>query len=195
MQLAILYPIRYTGRQNWLGAAMAQSRTLLERARRLAGLSRSELARRAGASRPTLAAYAAGTKSPNLSTAERIVKAAGFDLDLVPRPVFREAAVGRGRAVYVPDVLPRPPLDHALSPVQLPLHLNWTQPGREFDLADRRQRARVYEIVLREGTPRDITDYVDGALLVDLWPDLILPAEVRRAWEPLIGAVRGRPAA
>jgi len=67
---------------------MAPSMTLLERARRLAGLSRSELARRAGASRPTLAAYASGTKSPNLSTAERIVQAAGFDLDLVPRPVF-----------------------------------------------------------------------------------------------------------
>lgn len=174
---------------------MAQSMTLLERARRLAGLSRSELARRAGASRPTLAAYASGTKSPNLSTAERIVQAAGFDLDLVPRPVFREAAIGRGRAVYVPDVLPRLPLDHALGQVQLPLHLSWSEPGREFDLADRRQRARAYEIVLREGTPQDIVGYVDGALLVDLWPELVLPISVRRAWQPLIDAVRGRQAA
>jgi transcriptional regulator with XRE-family HTH domain len=174
---------------------MAAPITLLERARRLAGLSRSELARRAGASRPTLAAYAAGTKSPNLSTAERVIRAAGFELDLVPRPVFREAAVGRGRAVYVPDVLPRLPLHQALGTVQLPLHLNWSQPGREFDLADRQQRARIYEIVLQEGTPQDITDYIDGALLVDLSPDLILPAEVRRAWQPLIGAVRDRPAA
>jgi transcriptional regulator with XRE-family HTH domain len=174
---------------------MAAPITLLERARRLAGLSRSELARRAGASRPTLAAYAAGTKSPNLSTAERIIQAAGFDLDLVPRPVFREAAIGRGRAVYVPDVLPRLPIDHALGKVQLPLHLNWSQPGREFNLADRQQRARVYEIVLREGTPQDIIDYLDGALLVDLWADLILRAEVRHAWQPLIDAVRGRPAA
>jgi transcriptional regulator with XRE-family HTH domain len=174
---------------------MGPQMTLLERARRLAGLSRSELARRAGASRPTLAAYAAGTKSPNLSTAERIIRAAGFELDLVPRPVFHEAAIGRGRAVYVPEVLPRPPLDQALGKVQLPLHLNWSQPGREFDLADRQERARVYEIVLREGTPQDLTSYIDGALLVDLWPDLILPAEVRRAWQPLIGTVRGRPAA
>jgi hypothetical protein len=39
---------------------------------------------RAGASRPTLAAYAAGTKSPNLATAERIIQAAGFDLEIVP---------------------------------------------------------------------------------------------------------------
>ncbi len=47
---------------------MTPSAGLPERARRLAGLSRSELARRAGASRPSLDAYAAGTKSPNLAT-------------------------------------------------------------------------------------------------------------------------------
>jgi len=174
---------------------MAQSVGLLERARRMAGLSRSELARRAGASRPTLAAYAAGTKSPNLATAERIVQAAGFDLDLAPRPAFREAAIDRSHAVYVPAVLPRLPVEGALRRVRLPLHLNWSQPGREFDLSDRRQRARVYEIVLREGTGQDITEYIDGALLVDLWQDLILPAQVRAAWQPLIEAVRGRPAA
>jgi hypothetical protein len=73
----------------------------------------------------------------------------------------------------------------------LPLHLNWSQPGREYDLFDRRQRALVYEIVLREGTGQDISDYVDGALLVDLWPDLILPVPLRRAWQPLIDTVRG----
>ena len=169
---------------------MTQSNGLLEQARRLAGLSRSELARRAGASRPTLAAYAAGTKSPNLTSAVRIVRAAGFDLDLVPSPVYREAAVGRGHAVYVPAVLPRLRLDRAFGRVCLPLHLNWSQPGREYDLSDRRQRGRVYEIVLREGSPQDIGDYIDGALLVDLWPDLVLPTQVRREWQPLIDAVR-----
>ncbi len=174
---------------------MARTQDLLERARRLAGLSRSELARRAGASRPTLAAYAAGSKSPTLSTAERIVRAAGFELDIVPRPVFRAAAAGRGRVVYVPDHLPRLPVERALRRVRLPLHLNWSQPGREFDLSDRRQRARVYEIVLREGTADDITEHVDGALLADLWPELVLPAPVRRQWQPLLDAVSGHTAA
>jgi transcriptional regulator with XRE-family HTH domain len=168
-----------------------QSRELLERARRLAGLSRAELARRSGASRPTLAAYAAGTKNPTLPTAERIVRAAGFDLDLVPCPAFREAPVGRGRAVYVPECLPRLPLDRALGRIRLPLHLNWSQPGREFDLSDRRQRARVYEIVLREGSGEDIRRYIDGALLADLWPELVLPDRVRREWQPLVDSVRG----
>ncbi|MGO8961064.1 MAG: helix-turn-helix transcriptional regulator [Streptosporangiaceae bacterium] len=107
----------------------------------MAGLSRSELARRAGASRSTLAAYAAGTKSPNLATAERIVRAAGFELDLVPRPSFCEVALGRGHAVYVPSFLPRLSVDRALRRVRLPLRLNLSEPDREHDLSDRHQRA------------------------------------------------------
>lgn len=174
---------------------MSQSQSLVEQARRLAGLSRSELARRAGASRPTLAAYAAGAKSPTLSTAERIVRAAGFELDIVPRPTFRQTPLGPGRVVYVPDHLPRLPVERALRRVRLPLHLNWSQPGREFNLADRRQRARVYEIVLREGTADDITEYVDGALLADLWTELVMPAPIRDQWQTLIDTVSGQAAA
>jgi transcriptional regulator with XRE-family HTH domain len=171
------------------------SKGLVERAMCLAGLSRAELARRSGASRPTLAAYATGAKTPNLATAERIVRAAGFELELVPRASFREVPTGRGRAGYVPDFLPGLPADRALRRVRLPLHLDWSPPGRDYDLADRRQRARVYEIVLREGRPEDIRAYVDGALLCDAWPELVLPGWLRRAWQPLIDRARGRPAA
>jgi hypothetical protein len=74
----------------------------------------------------------------------------------------------------------------ALAPVELPLHLNWSAPGRVFDLRSRTDRARVYEIVLQEGTPADILNYVDGALLIDLWGDLVLPRDIRPAWAPLI---------
>ena len=44
-----------------------------------------------------------------------------------------------------------------------------------MNLANRRERARTYETVLREGRPADIIDIVDGALLVDLWDELVLP--------------------
>ncbi len=125
----------------------------------VAGLSRAELARRAATSRPTLAAYAAGTKNPTLATAERIARAAGFDLALAPHPTFREVPVANGRAAYVPTVLSRLPLERAFNRVRLPLHLNWSQSDREFDLANRQQRARVYEIVMREGTAEDIARY------------------------------------
>jgi hypothetical protein len=78
----------------------------------------------------------------------------------------------------------------AFAEVTLPLGLNWSpRPGAVFQLSDRRRRARCYEVVLREGTPTDILGFVDGALLVDLWPDLILPREVRDAWQPIIDGV------
>lgn len=64
-------------------------------------------------------------------------------------------------------------MERALAVVQLPLHLNWSDRGRRFDLRDRRQRARVYEIVLREGGPDDVLSYLDGVLLVDLWDELV----------------------
>jgi len=75
----------------------------------------------------------------------------------------------------------------ALAAVELPLHLNWSAPGRVFDLRSRADRARVYEIVLQEGRPADILAYVDGALLVDRWDDLVLPRAVRSAWVRVTG--------
>jgi hypothetical protein len=65
------------------------------------------------------------------------------------------------------------------------LHLNWSALGRVFDLSWRIDRARLYEVVLQEGRPVDILAYVDGALLVDLWDDLVLPQAVRSAWTPV----------
>lgn len=72
--------------------------------------------------------------------------------------------------------------------MELPLHLSWSDRGRRYGMHDRRHRARVYEIVLREGTPSDILTYVDGALLVDLWGELGLPHDVRTfgiKWSPV----------
>jgi transcriptional regulator with XRE-family HTH domain len=161
-------------------------RDLLERARTEAGLTRQELARRAGTSRPTLSAYEHGHKSPRLDTVERILEEAGFDLTVEPRVVFREITTRRHRVASIPDRLWRLPLEQAMAAVELPLHLDWSSSDRTVALADRRGRARCYETVIREGTPDDIRTYIDGALLVDLWDDLVLPPDVRRAWQPLI---------
>ncbi|MEI7548395.1 MAG: helix-turn-helix transcriptional regulator [Actinomycetota bacterium] len=157
---------------------------------RFAGLSLEELAARAGTSRTTLSAYERGRKSPNLATASRIVESAGLELTTQPIVAFAEVEMPRGRPVFVPDRLWRLPVEQALVTVTLPLGLAWSRPGASFDLADRRQRARCYEIVLREGLPADLLRFVDGVLLVDLWPDLVLPRDVRSAWQPVIaGAV------
>jgi transcriptional regulator with XRE-family HTH domain len=166
------------------------ARNVLEQARQAAGLSQAALAGRAATSRPTLSAYEHGRKSPTLDTAARIVAEAGFDLAITPRIEFRELAVERGRPIQVPSNLPRLPLDQAFAVVELPLHLNWSDRGRRYDLGDRRQRARVYEMVLREGGPEDVLAYLDGALLADLWDELVLPQAIRSAWASVIpGAV------
>lgn len=167
---------------------------LLVRARREARLSQAELAIRARTSRPTLSAYEHGRTSPTLQTAARLLAAAGQELVAVPQAKFVEHKLSRGRSALVPTSLPRLPLRQALATITLPLHLNWSQPNREFKLSDRDRRARVYEIVLREGTPDDVLTYLDGALLVDLWDSLVLPRALRAAWSDVIdSALAGTP--
>ena len=158
---------------------------LLERVRSSAGLTQEELARRAGTSRPTLSAYEHGRKSPTVATFARLLAEAGWELTAEQHVSFTQH-VARGKPVWVPDRLPRLDAARALAAVELPLHLNWSAPGRVFDLGSRADRARVYEIVLQEGRPADIVAYVDGALLADLWADLVLPRAVRSAWSSVI---------
>jgi hypothetical protein len=58
-------------------------------------------------------------------------------------------------------------------------------------MAQRRDRFRGYELVLREGAPGDIEELVDGVLLCEAWPDMALPRSLRAAWSPLIAAALG----
>lgn len=159
-------------------------------ARRSARLSQSELARRIGTSRETISAYEHDRKSPTLDTLNRLLSALDQELAVCPRIRFRALATGRGRMFVVPDVLPRLPVERAMARVRLPLHLDWSPGPRTYDFSDRRQRALAYEIVLREGQGKDIREYVDGALLLDLWPDLVLPRDIRHAWQSVIDNAR-----
>jgi hypothetical protein len=68
----------------------------------------------------------------------------------------------------------------------LPTHVNWSEVEKEYNLKDTQQRALLYETVLREGEPEDFTEYVDGALLCDMWSSLVLPQAVKQAWNPVI---------
>jgi transcriptional regulator with XRE-family HTH domain len=77
---------------------------LIRRIRTGQGLSLRELASRAGTSHATLAAYEAGRKVPSVVTLDRIVRAAGCELDLLPRPaVGGTDPAARGRELI--DVL------------------------------------------------------------------------------------------
>lgn len=163
---------------------------ILAESRQRAGISQEELAERSGTSRPTLSAYEHGRRSPTLRTASRILAAAGYDLTATARITFAEQPTSRGRTVLVPSRLPRLDPADALDTVTLPVHMNWSQATHFYDLRDRRQRARVYEVTLREGSVDDLLTYIDGVLLIDIWDELVLPRDVRAAWEPLIASAR-----
>jgi len=91
----------------------------------------------------------------------------------------------------VPDDLDVAHVEKATGVVELPLHIRWSGPVRSYDLADRQQRARVYEQVLREGNEDDIRRFIQADELVDLWDELILPRNVRRAWVDWLERHRG----
>ena len=161
---------------------------LIEQARLAAGLTQQAMAEQAGTSRTTLSAYEHGRKSPNLETVERLILVAGYELTLQHRISFSKIEMPRGRPIFVPDQLWRLDVSTMFKPVVLPLALNWSRSGHEFDVRDRGQRGRLYEVVIREGMPKDLMAYVDGALLIDSWNDLVLPRNVRSHWQPLIEA-------
>jgi transcriptional regulator with XRE-family HTH domain len=55
---------------------------LLHRARKRAGLTQAELARRAGTSQPVISAYEHGRRDPSIETLRRLVRATGGELRL-----------------------------------------------------------------------------------------------------------------
>jgi transcriptional regulator with XRE-family HTH domain len=61
---------------------------VIRRAREAAGLSKRELARRAGTSPAAIVAYEAGEREPTFRTLRRLVRAAGYDSELTTRPAL-----------------------------------------------------------------------------------------------------------
>jgi hypothetical protein len=66
----------------------------------------------------------------------------------------------------------------------LPSRMYPDRPGTVFDLDEPALLAEAYQVVLTGATgARDLADHVNAARLIEAWPDLYLPAPVRRAWE------------
>lgn len=63
--------------------------SLVRDARRRAGLTQRELARRSGVEQPVISAYERGRRQPTLPTLLRLLRAAGFELDAELRPARR----------------------------------------------------------------------------------------------------------
>jgi hypothetical protein len=68
--------------------------------------------------------------------------------------------------------------------------------GRPFDLSNERHLVIMYETVLNEARHvDDLRSFINGRILVRLWPRLTLPPDVRALWEKRITRLRERSAA
>jgi hypothetical protein len=78
-------------------------------------------------------------------------------------------------------------LDELTGPIEgtvsLPKHLDWS--GDATYALDRPARlASMYRTVLNEaGSTDDLTKWLNGRVLAELWPTLWLPPKVRQLWE------------
>lgn len=160
--------------------------------RRAAGLTQARLAGLTGIARPNVSAYEAGRREPLVGTATTLLAATGATLTVDAEPTWTWTSGLRPRPV--PSTLWRLPAHLALRSFEAGIHLSWSGPPRVFDLADPTDRHRAYEVVLREGGPDDIRATVDGVLLCDAWERLVLPRDLRRAWQTVVDRER-RPTA
>ena len=158
--------------------------TALVEARTAAELTQAELSARSGVARPNIAAFEAGRRDPRWDTAIRTIEASGASVEIT-EPISWTWTTGR-RPHAVASRLWRLPFREAFRTLTPGLHLWWSGPAPQLDLAKRSDRAHAYELVLREGSPDDIRSIIDGALLIDVWSELVVPADVRRAWQPAI---------
>lgn len=76
--------------------------------------------------------------------------------------------------------------------VELPIWLFW-YPDRRFDLDEPGMLPWMYQVVLREAGSAEDLAYLDGDMLIALWPTLHLPRGVRQAWEDLHPELRSVP--
>ena len=67
--------------------------------------------------------------------------------------------------------------------VVLPVTLDWS-PKKRYDMTDIDERLRMYEAVLNEAlNPVDLQDFLNKDLLIEAWPELLVPKRIRARWE------------
>lgn len=169
--------------------------TIIELARRGAGLTQMELARRAGTTQSAVSMYERRRKVPMLDVAERLMQAAGADLGMVTTVVWEVDFLPGLKAFWYPDRLWRVEVPGCFDTVVMPDLVGHTGQD-EWDLRDRSDRRGLYANLLAEGDQQMMMRWVDGALLVDVWSELVLPEKIRTTWEPAVeaassGRVRG----
>jgi transcriptional regulator with XRE-family HTH domain len=162
--------------------------TVIESARRTAGLSQRRLAEIAGTQQSSVSEYESRRKSPTLEVVERLLDAADAELAVKPMVFFDYRENAELGSFAVPDRLWSVPLPDCFARVQVLKYLFDLDEDKIWDLSDATQRIEYYELVLVRGLGPTILDSVDGVLLMQAWPHMKLPDVVREAWQPVIAA-------
>jgi transcriptional regulator with XRE-family HTH domain len=162
------------------------SKTVIEVARKAAGLSQRRLAEIARTQQSSVSEYESRRKSPTLEVVERLLDATNHELAVKPIVFFELREHPEGGSFVVPNRLWSVPLPKCLARVQVLMYLFETNEDQVWDLSDPAERIAYYEFALSRGTPDMLLDSVDGLLLIQAWPLLHLPEVVSDAWQPLI---------
>jgi len=162
------------------------SKTVIEVARKAAGLSQRRLASIARTQQSSVSEYESRRKSPTLEVVERLLDAADAELAVKPMVFFdlrEDPEIGK---YVVPDRLWSVPLPECFAKVQVIKYIFNTDDHQVWDLSDPAERIAYYELALVRGVVDMLLDSVDGVLLIQAWPHMRLPDVVREAWQPLI---------
>lgn len=162
--------------------------TVIETARRAAGLSQRRLAQIARTQQSSVSEYESRRKSPTLEVIERLLDAADAELAVKPIVFFDLIEDPEIASFWVPDRLWSVPLPGCFARVQVLKYIFGTDDHRVWDLSDAVERIGYYELALVHGFPDMLLESVDGVLLIQAWPHLDLPEVVRGAWQSVVDA-------
>lgn len=164
--------------------------TVIEAARKAAGLSQRQLADWARTQQSSVSECESRRKSPTLNVVERLLDAADHDLVAKPRVFFDYREDPDVGDYLVPDRLWQVPIPDCYSRVVV-FYLRAITGYDVRDLSIPDERIEFYGLALHHGNEEILLNAVDGALLVEAWPSLDLPEGIRAAWQPVIDAARG----
>ena len=162
--------------------------TVIESARRAAGLSQRRLAELAGTQQSSVSEYESRRKSPTLEVVERLLDAADAELAVKPMVFFDYREDPEMGSFAVPDRLWSVPVPDCFARVQVLKYIFHTDDDRIWDLSNPTERIAYYALALVHGLDQMLLDSVDGVLLIQAWPHMSLPGVVREAWQPVIDA-------
>lgn len=168
--------------------AVEPAKTVIEVARKAAGLSQAQLAVWAGTQQSSVSEYESRRKSPTLEVVERLLEAA--DAELAIRPIIdfdvrQDPEIGQ---YLVPERLWSVPMPDCFSKVQVLGVLFKSRRPQVWDLSVEAERIDYYEWVIVRGISELMLHSVDGILLMQVWERLNLPEVIRGSWQPVIEA-------